>query len=1439
MCYYSLVLFFARKEYYMQKKYFKSLFSKGIALLMICFIVFQTFGAAPALALSPSAELTKIEAWVTPINGTKNMVYSTASPADAVTINQAIDQDSTFSIRFDFNAPSDLSGALNDLRLPLPYEFAAEELIKKMQLENKPHYTAPNGYFTYTYHVDTASQRKYIQVRFDKDVLTQNNGVSAECFIEASARFSLDQSATDNLINITIENNLAADNTFSLRFHPNNIKSNVNKEGKFYSSVNEDLFNNATKFINPHEIKWTVDINKTLESIPANQAVVVDEFDATKMKYKNGSLKIYPLSINLHGDMTVYSTPLSPSDYDIQESTVGNINKITITLQGNALQNGSMNKAYRLEYITDIDAAVVGSNIYLKNRAHFQGVDTPVEKSLKIDRKMKDETKKSATHLVDYDGTGQTTWLRWSIIANKSERNILRIKDTLPAGLTLIKYGDSNPYNQNNAHHDGIDIYEKFLVRKIKSESLHKENWVEDEQNPANSDYVRYTADQLRNLFDITLSGGEIIFTPKSGQKINDALLIVYDTKYSIKPSGSQAISSYQNTVTLETTPGLNTTAGNFTSTSQSGVLQGEISKALDDNPARNRETGLGYYIDYVNSEIRWRINIDPKAGLMKELTITDTFPNDGLLLLPYRKGGTEKIVVMEGNTTLRKRVGAETNYDYTLTNDGRDGFQITFKKELQNVTTILYRTKFDRSTHRYRDSDSKVPDTTNYTSRDERDLFRNKIVSNWKDVNNTPKRDEKNTAVFAAHPYVKDNGGKNYSTLSVKENGVTVNKTVDPRTRQIEWVIYTNFNAEPNMVSNIVDTIGAGQKLVQDSFEVRRYTVNSQNGRPQTAKEMRANASSLVQAGSDYVVQDQQEDSFQLEIKATNQRYAVIYKTELTDTLSVAEYKNTATLNGKALVSSLKFNDHKAYLNKTGKQRVVTEGKTWLIDWEININKSMSYSDNVVVADKLSADQEYLMDSFVLETYSRAELTGANELSYQTVPNADFKLEFLPYNEQTKTQGFTLTFTKPINREYRLRYASLVTNRKAPFQPTNEVTVNGSHFNTLNNPKRTAVKFVFADTNAGAQSQMRTIKIIKKHGVTNAPLSGIHFELHKDDQLYRSFAPTNASGISEMIKVPFGTYTLKEILPQNSPFTVPQNQMITLAPNQGNVELTILNYPKGSIQVEKVLKSDQTKKIPNIRFELWKKNPLTKVHDFTATNLQGKTDIKGDLDFGNYILKELPSGQYKPIDDMEIIVDAQHLNQILTVENEEAGVLIPYVPENNTPEKPGEKPEGEQPKETPSPDTPKDETPKNETPKDETPKDETPKEDNDSSSERPTPEKPNTPNPSTDIPSIEGEINIPDNSIPLIGRDPNHGIVTFEGNRWTYTPNKGFHGKDTFTVIVKTPSGEEIEEIIEVDVPIPQGITTLPQTDGLPPMLYFLFGTFFIVVAFSLKKRF
>lgn len=137
----------------------------------------------------------------------------------------------------------------------------------------------------------------------------------------------------------------------------------------------------------------------------------------------------------------------------------------------------------------------------------------------------------------------------------------------------------------------------------------------------------------------------------------------------------------------------------------------------------------------------------------------------------------------------------------------------------------------------------------------------------------------------------------------------------------------------------------------------------------------------------------------------------------------------------------------------------------------------------------------------------------------------------------------------------------------------------------------------------------------------------------------------------------------------------------------------------------------------------------------------------------------------------------------------------------------------------------------------------------------------PVTPNPTPPVTTPEntpigGQVDIPDEGVPTVVVPPQNGEVTIdEDGNWVYTPNPGFVGEDSFTIVISSPDGDE-EVVIDIEVEeiplgvvtppseedingdLPTGVPVLPKTGAIDSTFYYLLGAILIFIGFKIRRR-
>ena len=283
---------------------------KAMALFLTVFLFFQGNGDSTLLAESSGgaptpapAQLTNLQFFLTPVGGSEiELPHNT-------NFSQAISQDSVLKIRYEFKTPAGLANnpGLIDWELPLSTTGG----LDLSEITGEIHPDPVNHHFTYE--VDQVNQK--IKVHFDPSTVPAEG---ADDFIEVVAHFSLNQTSTTNLHTFVFPISATENKNFTLRFMPRGRKNNIEKDGQFYSTAHGNQLTHDDLKINPHEVKWTVDANLQLKTIPTANAFVEDTFNPDQLTLRPDTIKVYPLDITMGGAITASGPALTlGADYEV------------------------------------------------------------------------------------------------------------------------------------------------------------------------------------------------------------------------------------------------------------------------------------------------------------------------------------------------------------------------------------------------------------------------------------------------------------------------------------------------------------------------------------------------------------------------------------------------------------------------------------------------------------------------------------------------------------------------------------------------------------------------------------------------------------------------------------------------------------------------------------------------------------------------------------------------------------------------------------------------------------------------------------------------------------------------------------------------------------------------------------------------------------------
>jgi uncharacterized repeat protein (TIGR01451 family) len=666
--------------------------------------------------------------------------------------------------------------------------------------------------------------------------------------------------------------------------------------------------------------------------------------------------------------------------------------------------------------------------------------------------------------------------------------DVYRIKFT-----TDIDYSQVNGgiYQKTNGFENTVELYdgETFfgdanktviinrdpILRKVGTSNVTYENkiltWtihINEANHPINSAVVKDTVPEGLNITESDIkvfdaSGSDItsqatisvagnLITVTLGDIGTEYRKIVYTTEIE---SDSFDVNSFSNSAGLT-----GTGVGTDGNTSDDSV-----------NPPSNIFRKNYISIDYNNRTMNWEIRVNPRREAINTLKITDTFPNNGLILLP------ETLLVKLGGTELTK------DTDYTLipnTSEGESGYHKGFIVEflnpslpLNDIISVTYQTSFD--------SEVEVGGNTLIENADENQEYINRALFEGTTINGNTIDTTKNASKVVIS--TSWNGGKKEGKLiSIDSEENSVDGWKSGNERKIQWEVYINYLEEELGTGVVIeDILDYSGQIDLDSVGIYEYTVN-------TDGTTSINLDKEIDSSNYNAILDQDGKlTVNFGTFDVNKRYVLVFTTSVP---YVSE--NTYTNQSKLIVgteeypytSSKSFDNYDKLLSKealgVSNDKVFTDQE---VDWDITINESLSIIEKAQIVDTISTGMIYKNDS--LKVY---KLVGADRVLLSEGATEDYTLS-------VDTSGIntilSLTFINPIvEYTYEIEYTTLVIAETG--NVNNSVDFSGTNITneTKESQQLSAAKFSWVGGQS-ASSSKGTIKLTKIDEEGNKITSG------------------------------------------------------------------------------------------------------------------------------------------------------------------------------------------------------------------------------------------------------------------------------------------------------------------------------------------------------------
>lgn len=809
--------------------------------------------------------------------------------------------------------------------------------------------------------------------------------------------------------------------------------------------------------------------------------------------------------------------------------------------------------------------------------------------------------------------------------------------------------------------------------------------------------------------------------------------------------------------------------------------------------------------INYEDKTITWTITIDPKKDPIKELKLTDTFVNGGMIFIK------DSLKLVEGsleNKDLNKLVKPlEDNFN--------KGFILDLGEiEINEKILISYETSFD-------------PDKgISQVEPKDGNKLKNKVC-----FDGETKSASKIAVCKEAYATLNSeywNSGKKEGRLVHKVGSEFKDGWISGSDRYVEWKVYFNYLSQDlGSGVRITDTLGYEGSIDMDSIEVKHYSVGKKGNIEIKEELSKDKFSTGTTSGKNLniVFNDSISDS-----------YVVIYRTSVPEK-SQAKYINQAKVITKnkefPYEASVSYGNHNKFIDKLSNKLVNPVYTDDEIDWTIKINESLSTNiSNMKINDKMSEGLVYKEDSFEVYRYigdNKVLLEESKDYKF-TSPNKDeegiLKLEFIGN----------------ISEFHEIKYKTIVVATTGSIK--NTASIDGSYITDNKTSEKTYTVERFGGT-SGDLFNRGTILINKVDSNDEGKvLEGAKFRIYyllngEERNIGEENYITDSEGKIEVKGLVLNRKYYVEEIEAPKGYSIINNEPIEVEfKDSKQVELKIVNSEKTQVTGKKVWLGGGPAAKPTIELQLYR--------ELEGLSREAvREPIKRSNGQEEYTWDDLPKYDennvvYKyTVDELE--VPANYRKTIsedgLTVSNTFVPPGKPITPVDPDPVDPIR----------PRPVDPVD--PKKPDPDPKKPEIITPVDPDPVKPIEPT--EPGTTDPVEPIDPTEPEEPVEVPEVPtetIVLEPPAKGKVTVDkdGN-WIYTPNPGQRGKDRFKI--RKPDGTE--EVFEIDLDeIPEGTINikngkpalgkkkLPKTGNTSNILFYSLGILFIGAGLSIKKK-
>ncbi|MBI9011166.1 MAG: hypothetical protein JEZ08_02980 [Clostridiales bacterium] len=1220
-----------------------------------------------------------------------------------------------------------------------------------------------------------------------------------------------------------------------------------------------DLTKTGARVGTTNDIKWTIDFNTKLESLTA--PILNDEYSSL-LNFNAASLTIKELTVDSIGNTTVI-------DSDVKDTVLSEVIApvdagigVTDGLQGTVdFKFNTTSKAYRIEYVTTIDPAKININqtdFSYGNRIRINGKSfvtaTPV-----------DITRGSLiTKSGELSEVFNASSIDWTIHVNNAGYSLTnaRIEDTIPAGLDLTTVTVAKASAPNSPivvtttepAENGLmtinlgDISEEYIIKyttNILPAGKTGQNDVISFTNEAKLIHDLGTSVPIDGATTMAVKLGRVVYKKGSSSidynsakyinwelYINTSEIDLGTDKTIIDAFGSDQFLDEAHGITIEElTVNKGGISGNDVDKNPTNITKRVTANA---NALPTMSTTLtGASGSVTGFEIEFTDSITKAYKISYRTIIQDysksNFTNTGTVGTHSYIG---KATASIGNVYSKNRVGSGIDYltnildwqivvnpiehelDAFVINDDFPTDQLMTDAQFAAIAVTKDNAPFATTITK------KVDDQGNADPSD--DIIRGFKVEFPDDINLATFRidynttidpdvlsiggnlDYSNTASFTWSGQVGDpleKTAKPYINNLAKNNGQKWGELSSTNSKQIEWLVDVNYLSKNMKDFTVSDTIIGNQNLIPDSVKVYSASVNtgaathtsSGNLIITNPKEGLTKGIEVLSGTNGVtIIEDIVNDKFTIDFAGDHViPYRIEYKTEF-EGVSQEKYHNEVVVsNGETYTYDVDYNAYDRFISKTGQLNDTTS-----IDWSVKVNESQSTIESITITDTLSKGLVLDQSSFAISE------AGKEFNDYFTISIRNKALVTDPtvvdlISKQQITDTFTMTYTTTIEED---EVVGKSVNNNISF--VGEKIDFGTRTATVTKSFASIQGF---GTGTGEVGSFTLTKVDKDDN--SIKLQGAEYELKRGNKILGTLT-TDINGEITVNGLLYLDHTLTET-------KAPEGYKLDATPyeftiNSATKSFTLENEQLRTLRIKKVDAANESQVLQGAVFEIYDDGDV--LVDTVTTDHTGYAEKV--LDKGEYKIKEItaPSGYYLSNVEETAIIDT-------------SGNSFEVIFKNNKIPRPSNPDPDPDPTPKPIPEPTPEPTPEPKPVPEPVPEEE-PKEDK--VVEKTTEDTPKG-----------GEVEIPEGAKPKVEKPPVNGIVEVDDTgKWTYTPNPGFEGDDSFTIKVENPDGTD--EIIYFEIEVeetPLGFVKLPQTGDNISWIHYIMGSILMLAGVTLFK--